>query len=367
MSRSSRSVRSTAIRVVLSAGLIVAGANACTNGGNIFSSGVDPSDSCGAEHVAFADSKSFYLQEVAQGALFGAFSGAALGALTAATTGGDAGQGALIGAGAGTVAGGVAGYFHARQQQSADEASLANSVYGDISRASQEMDRATTTFAKLEGCRFATADRIKASFRQGTLTREQATVQLAEQKRRFDGEIALARQYGAKMAEQDQQFRFASNSLVAQDPTAQQLVATRAVQFEPAPPTAATARYVATAAVNVRSGPSGSAERLAALTKGQAVEAAGDAADGWRKVTLDNGVAGYVSDRFLAPAGSDKAAVATTKAAAAVATAPPASVRTAQVAMAATETIPQKRAAYVKSVDAAAAQSNLSFNLDQSA
>jgi outer membrane lipoprotein SlyB len=128
MSRSSRSARNTAIRVVVSAGLIVAGANACTNGGNIFSSGVDPNDSCGAEHAAFADSKSFYLQEVAQGALFGAFSGAALGALTAATTGGDAGQGALIGAGAGTVAGGVAGYFHARQQQSADEASLANSV-----------------------------------------------------------------------------------------------------------------------------------------------------------------------------------------------------------------------------------------------
>src|SRR5690349_10918214 len=104
------------VRVVASASLILAGANACTNGGNVFSSGVDPSDACGAEHSAFADSKSFYLQEVAQGALFGALGGAALGALTAATTGGNAGQGALIGAGAGTLAGGAAGYFHARQQ-----------------------------------------------------------------------------------------------------------------------------------------------------------------------------------------------------------------------------------------------------------
>ena len=40
--------------------------------------------------------------------------------------------------------------------------------------------------------------------------------------------------------------------------------------------------------------------------------------------------------------------------------------RNVQVAVAATETIPEKRVAYGRSVDDAAKQSNLSFNLDQS-
>jgi uncharacterized protein YgiM (DUF1202 family) len=347
----------TALRVVVSAALIVAGTDACTNGGNIFSAGADPSDSCGAEHAAFTDSKSFYLQEVAQGALFGALGGAALGALTAASTGGNAGTGALIGAGAGAFVGGTAGYFNARQKQAADQASLANSVYDDVSRASQEMDRATTTFARLRSCRFAAAEQAKSSFRQGTLTREQAAQQLSDHKRRFDDELALARQYGTKMAEQDQQYRFASDSLLKQDVEAQRLVSTRAVQFGDV---AASGNYVATAAANVRSAPSGTAARVGTLVKGQAVQVPDEPASGeWRRIVLENGVTGFVSDRFLAPSNTPTAAPSTAPASP--------SVRTAQVAMATTETLPVKRAAYSKSVEEATTQSSLTFNLDQAA
>jgi outer membrane lipoprotein SlyB len=356
MSKSRRRGARSAIRLVLTCGLVIAGTTSCQNGGTIFSSGVDTSDACGREHAAFADSKSFYLQQVAQGALLGTLGGAALGALAASASGGNVGKGAAIGAGTGLVAGGAAGYFHARQQQASDQVALANSIHGDINRASQEMDRATTTFAALRGCRFAAADRTKASFRQGGLSREQAAAQLGDQKRRFDDELALAREYGAKMAEQDQQFRFAAESLVKQDPGAQQALASRAAQM-------GTGDYVATAAVAVRSGPSGSADRITALGKGQRVHGLADPPTGeWRQIALDDGGIGYVSSKFLAPAAKPAAP------APAPVAAPPsaATSRNVQVAVAATETIPEKRVAYGRSVDDAAKQSNLSFNLDQS-
>jgi SH3-like domain-containing protein len=344
-----------AFRLALTCSLVAAGTTACQNGGTIFSGGADAADSCGREHVAFAESKSFYLQQVAQGALFGTLGGAALGALAASASGGNVGKGAAIGAGAGLVAGGAAGYFHARQQQAADQAALSNSIYGDISRASQEMDRATTTFAAVRNCRFATADRIKGAFRQGSLGRAQAAAQLADQKRRFDDELALARQYGAKMAEQDQQFRFAADSLVKQDPAAQQALASRAAQI-------GAGDYVAIIAVVVRSGPSTNADRVAALHRGQRVHGIADPAAGeWRKIALNDGTNGYVMSKYLSSA-KPTAAPAPVPAA----TAPPAAAtsRNVQVAVAATETIPEKRVAYNRSVDDAAKQSNLSFDLD---
>src|SRR5260370_42544747 len=158
------------------------------------------------------------------------------------------------------------------------------------------MDRATTALSAPRGCSFAAADRIKAGFRQGVLTREQAAVQLGDQKRRFDEELALAREYGAKMAEQDQQFRFAADSLVKQDPGAQQVLASRAAQM-------GTGDYVATAAVAVRSSPSSSADRVAALGKGQRVHGLADpAAAEWRTIVLHDGGPGHCSTQFPPPA-----------------------------------------------------------------
>jgi SH3 domain-containing protein len=355
MSKSHRRGGRLALHLVLIGGLVIAGTTSCQNGGTLFSRGADASDACGHEHAVFADSKSFYLEQVAQGALLGTLGGAALGALAASASHGNVGKGAAIGAGAGLVAGGAAGYFNARQQQASDQAALANSIHGDINRAAQEMDRATTTFAALRGCRFAAADRIKAAFRQGGLSREQAAAQLADQKRRFDEELALAREYGAKMAEQDQQFRFAADSLVKQDPGAQQTLANRAAQM-------GTGDYVAVIAVVVRSGPSNSADRVTALGKGQRVHGLADPTAGeWRKIALDDGGSGYVSRKYLSPVANPAAPAPVP----ATSTPPAATSRNVQVAVAATETIPEKRVAYGRSVDDAAKQSNLSFNLDQ--
>lgn len=335
-----------ALHVALAGSLIVSGLNGCAAGGNIFSSAADPNDACGHEHAAFADSKSYYLQEVAQGALLGAGLGAIIGGLT------GGGRGAAIGAGVGAVGGGAIGFANAQQQQNADQLRLANSAYADVSQAAQQIDRVSTTFGLLRNCRFAVADRVRAGYQQGLVPREQAALQLADQRRRFDDELVLARQYGAKMAQQDQDFRKASDELVRQDPYAQQVMATRS---------AARGDYVATASVSVRESPSGSAERIGSLHKGQAVRVADDSsAEGWRRVALEDGTEGFVVAKYLAPAGS-RAVSGSTSAKLPPETASP----TVQVAVAATETIPEKRLAYNSAVDAAEHQSSLSFDLDQ--
>ncbi|HVJ52718.1 MAG TPA: SH3 domain-containing protein [Aliidongia sp.] len=345
-------------------GLMLAGSLAlavegCASGGNMFSGGPDPSDSCGREHVAFAESKSFYLQEAAQGALLGALAGAALGAAGAAATGGNAGKGALIGGGVGLVAGGAAGYFNARAKENADRSALAGSISSDITKAAGEIDRTSTTFAAVRQCRFAASDRIKAAYKAGALSREQAATQLGDQKRRLDDEIALARQFGSKMAEQDQSFRFASDQLVKDDPQAQQYMAARQAQIA----SAGGEDYVATAAVNVRASPSAGGPKVGALYKGQHVQLSDEPAPGdWRKVALDDGTTGYVSMQYLTSAANAAAAPATP------APRPPVNTanRNVQVAVGATETIPEKRVAYDHAVDDAANQSNLAFNLDTS-
>jgi uncharacterized protein YraI/outer membrane lipoprotein SlyB len=331
-----------ATRLLLSASIALSGIAGCASGGGSIFSSVDSSDACGKEHAAFADSKSFYLERTAEGALLGALGGAALGALTAKATGKNVGAGAAIGAGVGGVAGGAAGYYTARQQQATDQASLSTAVYGDVSKASAEIDRASTTFGLLRNCRFAAADRVRGDFGQGRLPRDQAAALLADHKRRFDEELKLARDYGAKMADQDQQFRFAADSLVKQDPAAQLVMTQRAAQLA----------YTTTAPVKVRAEPSPSGAPIVSLPKGQRVQVApGEETNDWRQVSLKGDQTGYVPARYLAPPSK--------------VTPPPATDnKNVQVAVAATETIPEKRAAYGQAVDDAAKQSTLTFNLD---
>src|SRR5262249_9555248 len=172
--------------------------------------------------------------------------------------------------------------------------------------------RASTTFGNLRTCRFAEAARIKGAVRSSQMTREQGVQLLADQKKRFDDELTLARQYGTKMAEQDQQFRFASDSLVKDDPEAQQILARRARAAPAAPHVAVgTGNLVATAAVNVRSAPDGGSDKVGALAKGEGVQLGSEApANGWQQVVLRNGATGYVSSRFLATPGAAPAAPA---------------------------------------------------------
>jgi hypothetical protein len=351
---------------------------------------VDPSDPCGAQHAAFAQSQSYYLNAAVTGAVTGAAGGALIGGLL------GGGKGAGIGAGVGALGGLLGGVSNAHQQQNTDQAALANSTYGNIAQASQQIDRASTTFGLLRNCRFTFADNIKAQVRQGVIARNAAVGILYDERRRFTEEIAMARQYGAKMAEQDQQFVSVSNDLVQKDPQAQQEIATRAVQPAapappPAPPPPAPAalpaeattesgtQYYVGASTSIRQEPDSHSATVGRVSKGDYVIA--EAPDGgWQWVTLDDGTKGYVLSRHLKRLGSSaggakertppptRTAEASRPAPApppAESAAPVSANRAVQIHVEATETLPEKRVAYNKSVDQAEAQSNVSFNLDQ--
>ncbi|HLY54408.1 MAG TPA: SH3 domain-containing protein [Stellaceae bacterium] len=327
----------------------------------MFSSSVDKSDACGVQHRDFADSQNYYLNETAQGAIFGALGGAALGALTAAAVGGNVGQGAAIGAGAGAVTGAYAGYWNAKQKDYKDQTQLTQSIYDDVRKASTEMDRTSTTFAALKQCRYEHAALIKAQYKQGTLTRDQAQAQLADQQKRFKDEVVLARKYGEKMSDQEKNFSVAATNLAADDPDAQQALKTPR-RTAAATPTAGGTTLTVVKAANVRSAPDANSTRLGGLSPGDKVASAGAPVNGWRKITY-NGQDAYVSEGIFS--ATPAAAPAPTTAAATPAPAPESSDKKVAVAQNVTETIPEKREHYDKSVDDADKGSSIAFNLDQ--
>ena len=382
---------STAVRLVLIVSVATGDLAGCAHGGNMFSSKVDTGDSCGVQHRDFADSQNYYMSEAAQGAIAGALGGAALGALAAAVTGGNVGRGAAIGAGAGAVSGAYAGYWNAKQKDYKDQAQLSQSIYSDVRKASTEMDRVDHTFALLWQCRREQSALIKAEFKSGKLTRDQAVAQLADHQKRFKDELDLARKYGAKMNEQQQSFTVAANNLAQNDPAAQQALNNPHRGTSGSASGGGTAGgYTVNTAANVRKTPDPNGERVTGLYAGAAVQVTGPAQNGWRPIAF-NGQQGYILDKFLtapgqalpssgsgtatastgtgtAPAtGSTASATGSASAgsASAASTATPANTNVA-VAQNVTETIPEKREHYSKSVDDADKQSAIAFNIDQS-
>jgi outer membrane lipoprotein SlyB len=361
----SRLRRSTALLLVFS--LAASDLAGCAAGG-LGSSKVDTSDACGVQHRDFYDSKNYYENKALAGAVEGAVGGAILGGLLAAATGGNVARGAAIGAGTGAVAGAYAGYWNAKQKDYQDQTQLANSIYGDVRQASTEMDRVDHTFALLKQCRFEVAARAKADYKSGAITRDQAASQLADQQRRFKDEIVLARQYGAKMAEQDQSFHFAANNLAKDDPAAQQALQRKAQPASAGAAPSPGGGLAIVSAANIRKAPDARAERVGGAFPGDPVQALEPAANGWQHVSI-KGVEGYVTASALGQPGAAPAAApaATTQTAATQPAAPAAESGDKKVQVAeVTGTIPEKRAHYDKSVDGAEKDSQIAFNLDQS-
>jgi hypothetical protein len=144
------------------------------------------------------------------------------------------------------VTGGIGGYYAALQKQTQDQREVASKVWDDVQTENRQIDRATVTFIRVRECRFRTAERIKADHRAGAITREETQRRLSDQRNRFEQEIALARSMGSRMAERQQEFRFAADEVrhaVAPDlPSAPVSPRTR---VEPRPPRNSTARPVA--------------------------------------------------------------------------------------------------------------------------
>ena len=377
---------SLSLRLMVVGSLALTDLGGCATG-NLFASSVDPNDACGVQRRDFYDSRNYWMSSAASGAVEGAFTGAAAGALWAWATGQNVGRGAAIGAGTGAVVGASAKYFEAQQKQAKDEASLANSIYGDEQKASGEYDRVSTTFLVLKKCRFDRATFIKSEYKQGLLTAQQANDQLTDQRKRMADDIALAKKYGEKMAEQGQSFEYAAGALAKDDPAAQQKLQQSHQPKsapKPPPPTSPTDYTInAPSGVNVHKESDPKSARIAGLNGGAKIEPEGDPVNGMQKIKFDGGTEGWVSSRFISsPTGgtgvarntssssksSGTATASTTSAEPATTTAADngASSGDKKVAVASvTGTIAEKRESYDQSVASADSDSAVAFNLNQ--
>ncbi|CAK0781983.1 conserved hypothetical protein [Gammaproteobacteria bacterium] len=175
----------------------------------------DADDPCGQQRVALGESQHYYAQNIIAGAAIGAVAGGIIGAMTG-------GGGKAIGQGmaAGAVAGGVGGYFHAKQQETADAQALAASVNADALREYGEIDKATQSFIALRDCRFAAARAIRSDYRAKRVTRDDAQQRLNRLRTLFNEDIALAEEIGVKMTDRAKEYHTASDELLRNDPAA---------------------------------------------------------------------------------------------------------------------------------------------------
>lgn len=186
-------------------------------GGLLATHSADPKDVCGVAHADLFNSRGYFERSIAEGAMVGAAAGALLGLAVGASSGKDVGKSAAIGAGAGLLVGAMGGYLNAREQEAKDAGELAGLVDGDIGRETAEVLRATAAFQKVTDCRKTAAERIKADFKAGILTRDQATAKLGEQKALYQQELAEAGAIGGKIAERGKELNLAAEKLLDQD------------------------------------------------------------------------------------------------------------------------------------------------------
>jgi uncharacterized protein YcfJ len=181
----------------------------------------DAGDSCATERAELRGAQDYYSRAIVQGAAIGGLVGGLAGYLV-----GDSKRATAIGAAAGAIAGGIGGYLMAKQRVASDAASLNESVLKDVVTENQEIDKATLAFARLRDCRFTSAAMVREDYRAGRLTRGQAVSRLDDLRRRFDADLQIAEEVGAKMGERAKEFRYASDQLVAQDSGASGYAAT---------------------------------------------------------------------------------------------------------------------------------------------
>lgn len=244
----------------------------------------DPADTCRAYVVALDSTGDFFAEDILKGALVGAVGGAILGALL----GGGRGSAVAIGAVTGAMAGAATGYIYALQQQTRDQAVLASRVSSDLSKENAEIDRAQLAFDQLSDCRFRQAQAVRADVAAGRISREQGQAQLAQIRRWWERDLALARQINEKMATRGAEFETAAETL---SPGTKQAIADQ----KAAPPPR---RAVATRTTPVLLRPDPAAPQLSAIGARETVTVT-RADGGYALVETRGGVRGYAPTETL--------------------------------------------------------------------
>ena len=168
----------------------------------------DASDVCRPERATLRSTGDFFAQDILAGAAVGAVAGGLIGL----AAGGNL-RSAAIGAAAGGALGAVGGYWRARQQQYADQAQLYQSVYGDLQRENESIDKTQVAFNRLFACRTGEASRIRADFRAGRLSRDQAAGLMAGVRAHSESDLRLAREISNHIQTRSNDFSYASREV----------------------------------------------------------------------------------------------------------------------------------------------------------
>jgi hypothetical protein len=147
----------------------------------------DGTDSCHAQAVALDETGDFFGQDILAGAAMGAAGGALIGGLVSGNL-----KGALIGAVAGGAAGAAGGYWEALQQQNENTAQLESTVAGNLTTENAQIDKTQLAFNEDMDCRFQQAATIRANYKAGTITEDQAVTQMAQVKTWAQRDLQLA-------------------------------------------------------------------------------------------------------------------------------------------------------------------------------
>lgn len=196
---------------VMAASIVLSGCQ--TAAPSQYGAGDVAQDVCYAEHRELANSQNYFAEEIVKGAVTGAI----LGGLSGAILSGGRGGAIAAGAATGAVAGGSMAYWQARQRDARDRFALARTIHGDLVREIGEIDRVSTTFAKVRACRTHHAALVKADFKAGRLSREQAKAKLHALWQQYQSDIEVAESISGKMAERGAGYRSASDELTKMD------------------------------------------------------------------------------------------------------------------------------------------------------
>lgn len=275
-------------------GLAVApGLAACTPDASAPGGQIASDDACGSQRSQLTSIGDYFTQAM----IVGAVSGAALGALTGALVSGGDLESTLAGAAIGGVGGAAAGYYSAKAEANSDRGSLVGGVYKDLYSENQQIDRTTTAFRAVRACRTAEAERIRADYRAGRMTADEARAKLADVKSKFEWEVKYAEEVGGKMNERGEQYSYAATEISHFDASTRPPVATAATYQVSGP----VLRLVASKSTRVRELPGTSSRQIGGLKAGETVEAraVSGASGQWMRIRLADGTPGFVSASLL--------------------------------------------------------------------
>lgn len=281
-----------AIGLLVGPGLVACGPDYSAPGGQIAAN-----DPCTSQRGQLTSIGDYFNQAMIEGAV----AGAALGALTGALLSGGDLESTLAGAAVGGVAGAAAGYYTAKQEANSDRTVLVGGVYKDLYSENQQIDRTTAAFRAVRACRTAEANSIRADYRAGRITADDARAKLADVKNKFEWEVKYAEDIGGKMNERGEEYTYAATEISQFDSRTRPPATRAATSYQVTGPIK---ELVASKSTRVRELPSTDSRQIGGLKAGEVVEAREVTGTNgkWMRIRLADGTPGFISASLLVTA-----------------------------------------------------------------